>query len=247
LTTKTGWSTSYNALRRFLARKTDLQHIPPHEQLGFAPMALKTKLAELVINETSGVDHPAHLHEGWLVIKSAAEAAVAEGETLDLEITAEAEMEAPVEAAAPVETEILKQMTDLRKELADLRKEKERIEAERELEKATEDAHAWATLPEMNPAEFAPVLVSLRKASPETATLIENILTSSARALSEAGVLKEVGTSSAETAGSAWAKIEAMANDMVANGTATSFAKAVSLVAASNMDLYTDYLNEKGL
>jgi hypothetical protein len=209
-------------------------------------MALKTKLAELVINETSGVDHPAHLHEGWLVIKSAAETAEVEGETLDLELTPEVEPEAPAEVA-PVETEILKEMTGLRKELADLRKEKERLEAERELEKAVETAHAWATLPEMNPQEFAPVLVSLRKAAPEAATLIENILTASARALSESGVFKEVGTASAEVAGSAWAKIEALANDMVASGTANSFAKAVSLVASQNMDLYTEYLNEKGL
>lgn len=28
------------------------------------------KMTELVIEETSGVDHPAHLHEGWLVIKA---------------------------------------------------------------------------------------------------------------------------------------------------------------------------------
>ena len=29
------------------------------------------KMTELVIEETSGVDHPAHLHEGWLVVKTA--------------------------------------------------------------------------------------------------------------------------------------------------------------------------------
>jgi hypothetical protein len=28
------------------------------------------KMTELVIEETSGVDHPAHLHEGWLVVKT---------------------------------------------------------------------------------------------------------------------------------------------------------------------------------
>lgn len=28
------------------------------------------KMTDLVIDETSGVDHPAHLHEGWLVIKT---------------------------------------------------------------------------------------------------------------------------------------------------------------------------------
>ena len=33
-------------------------------------MPKSTKLTELTIKETSGVDHPAHLHEGWMVMKS---------------------------------------------------------------------------------------------------------------------------------------------------------------------------------
>ena len=33
-------------------------------------MPNSVKLTELTIKETSGVDHPAHLHEGWMVIKS---------------------------------------------------------------------------------------------------------------------------------------------------------------------------------
>jgi hypothetical protein len=34
------------------------------------------KMVDLVIEETSGVDHPAHLHEGWVVCKSAPAARV---------------------------------------------------------------------------------------------------------------------------------------------------------------------------
>jgi vacuolar-type H+-ATPase subunit I/STV1 len=37
-------------------------------------------MTELVIEETSGVDHPAHLHEGWLVVKAADTATVADVE-----------------------------------------------------------------------------------------------------------------------------------------------------------------------
>jgi len=33
-------------------------------------------MVNLSIEETSGVDHPAHLHEGWLVMKSASESEV---------------------------------------------------------------------------------------------------------------------------------------------------------------------------
>lgn len=40
-------------------------------------MANKTrKMVNLAIEETSGVDHPAHLHEGWLVMKSAEQSEV---------------------------------------------------------------------------------------------------------------------------------------------------------------------------
>jgi hypothetical protein len=36
------------------------------------------KMTNLLIEETSGVDHPAHLHEGWLVVKAADTTTVAE-------------------------------------------------------------------------------------------------------------------------------------------------------------------------
>lgn len=36
------------------------------------------KMTELIIEETSGVDHPAHLHEGWLVIKASNTESVAD-------------------------------------------------------------------------------------------------------------------------------------------------------------------------
>lgn len=38
------------------------------------------KMTNLLIEETSGVDHPAHLHEGWLVVKASDTATVAEVE-----------------------------------------------------------------------------------------------------------------------------------------------------------------------
>lgn len=213
-------------------------------------MTRSTKLAELIVNETSGVDHPAHLHEGWLVIKNAGTATDNQGEHVELNVTEESTVtEKAVEVAEPTvaHDEVAKQLADVRKELESIRVEKEALIAERELEKATEAAHAWAILPELSPKEFAPSLVSLRKALPEVAEAIEKVLDASARALSEAGVLKELGTSAGEEAGDAWGKIQSLANDLVAEGRAASFAKAVSLVAESNMDLYNQYLTEKGI
>ena len=78
------------------------------------------KMTDLVIEETSGVDHPAHLHEGWLVVKTAnveseadvlralpepMEEGMAEDETPEVEDTPadDTPAEAPAEAAEPVE------------------------------------------------------------------------------------------------------------------------------------------------
>lgn len=215
-------------------------------------MARSMKLAELDVVETSGVDHPAHLHEGWLVIKSAtATQSTNKGDEVDLEVTVqETEEQEPTPVVASVEggDELRKELTSLRKELADMRVEKERIVAERELEKATERAHGWAVVPELDPATFGASLVELRKSAPEFAATLESILDATARALGEVGVLKEIGSDGeTDAAVDAWGKIESLANDLVATGEVDSFQKAVVVVADRQKDLYTQYLNEKGL
>lgn len=43
-------------------------------------MPTAPKMTNLIIDETSGVDHPAHLHEGWLVVKASNMATAAEVE-----------------------------------------------------------------------------------------------------------------------------------------------------------------------
>lgn len=113
-------------------------------------MARRTrkKLVDLEINETSGVDHPAHLHEGWLVMKefdaslSEAEGAyvtddkresevelettdtepveLSDEATVDVEVVEEEPVLEPVlNEAPPVEASISE---DVRKEVEDLRK-----------------------------------------------------------------------------------------------------------------------------
>ena len=214
-------------------------------------MTQKIKLAELVVNETSGVDHPAHLHEGWLVMKSATE----QGEHDNVELAVnETVEEAPVVEETPVaasvdvvDTELRKELTDLRKELASMRVEKENLEAERENAAAVEKCAQWASLPGIGD-DFAATLVSLRKNAPTEAAAVEAVLDASARAMSEADVLKEVGSESDDSETTdAWSKVQSLANEMVASGEAPSFAKAVSLVASRDKELYNSYLTEKGL
>lgn len=213
-------------------------------------MARRTKLADLMVKETSGVDHPAHLHEGWLVMKAEdleatldEVAQVNKENNVDLEVT---ENET-VDKAVEVDEEIRKELSDLRKQLDDARKETESLRSQRELEKALAVSHDWAILPELNPQEFAPVLCALRDGLPEVAEAIEKVLDASARALKESGILKELGTDTPAVEADAYGKIEAMARQLVNDGRADSFSKAVAIVASQNKDLYNEYLTEKGL
>ena len=235
-------------------------------------MAKATKLTELTIKETSGVDHPAHLHEGWMVMKSEDDLDTALNQIIEpdsqentVELNATPEVEEATEEATevapaeqveatpvaasvdgPDETEVQKELTDLRKEL-ELAKEAHReLIEERELEKAASAAHQWAILPGLNPVDFAKVLVRLRAADQEVAKEVEAILSASSVALSEAGVFTELGAEGDEDgAMDAFGRIEKAAQALVDSGEASSVAKGISLVAERNPSLYNDYLNEK--
>ena len=237
-------------------------------------MAKSTKLTELTIKETSGVDHPAQLHEGWMVMKSEEDLDTAfdqiinpdsQENTVELEATPEVEdvieeatevdpapeMETeatPVAASVdgPDQTEVQKELTDLRKQL-DMAKEAHReLVEERELEKATTASHQWAILPGLNPVDFAKVLVRLRSADQEVAKEIEAILNASSVALSEAGVFTELGAEGDEDgAMDAYGRIEKAAQALVDSGEVTSLAKGITLVAERDPSLYNDYINEK--
>ena len=237
-------------------------------------MAKATKLTELTIKETSGVDHPAHLHEGWMVMKSEEDLDTAfdqiinpdsQENTVELEATPEVEdvieeatevdpapeMETeatPVAASVdgPDQTEVQKELTDLRKQL-DMAKEAHReLVEERELEKATTASHQWAILPGLNPVDFAKVLVRLRSADQEVAKEVEAILSASSVALSEAGVFTELGAEGDDDgAMDAYGRIEKAAQALVDSGEVTSLAKGITLVAERDPSLYNAYINEK--
>ena len=168
-----------------------------------------------------------------------------------MDIATETTPEAVVEAP---QDDLRKEVSDLRKALDDARKRNVELEEtmkareeETELAKASERVHGWANVPGMNPTTFGNTLYSLRKVAPEIATEVEAILDATSIAMKEAGILAEVGVESAPEGDDAWNVIESKANDLVAAGTAPSFAKAVEVVAKTNPDLYNRYLNEKGL
>lgn len=88
------------------------------------------KMTELVIEETSGVDHPAHLHEGWLVIKASNTESVADvlaalpeplGESMSddpTEVTIEADSEVTLAAEEEVAEGMEPESKQVEEELA---------------------------------------------------------------------------------------------------------------------------------
>lgn len=100
-------------------------------------MARTRKMVNLSIEETSGVDHPAHLHEGWLVMKSADESEVQRvlDETLteedsDMEeiTTTATDEQVEVEKAEMTLEQAMKKIAELEAKLAESEMEEDEME-----------------------------------------------------------------------------------------------------------------------
>ena len=222
-------------------------------------MATSTQLIELDLNEISGVDHPANLHEGWLVLKSStdplekalADAAEAmtnnnNGES-NMELSHEETSDEVVEKEADsLNMDALQKSVDtLQKSLDAAEAANAALTAERDMEKATARVEDWATLPGITPEEFAPVLRALHTESPEHAEIIESILDKCVTALGEADVLKEVGTEETSEDASAWDKLEGLAKGLVDAGDAKTIADGIGKAAEAHPDVYAAYIQEK--
>lgn len=108
-------------------------------------------MVKLKVDETSGVDHPAHLEEGWIVMKSASKGAkVAKQPNVEIEIEAEEEdmnEEMDTEKAASEETDFeamfakMKEERDMYKgKYEELMKEMSPADEEAAMEKAMPDS-----------------------------------------------------------------------------------------------------------
>jgi hypothetical protein len=116
-------------------------------------LARTRKMANLVIEETSGVDHPAHLHEGWLVMKSADESEVQRvlDETLTeedsiMEETTTAATDAQVEKAEMTLEDAMKKIAELEGKLSE--KEMAKEEDKSESDKTEDEMDYMKSAPE---------------------------------------------------------------------------------------------------
>ena len=109
------------------------------------------KMVNLAIEETSGVDHPAHLHEGWLVMKSAEESEVQR--VLDESLTEEDSIMEDTTTTATDEQVAKAEMTleDAMAKIAELEaklSEKEMAKEEEPKSEETEDEDYMKSAPE---------------------------------------------------------------------------------------------------
>lgn len=123
----------------------------------------KRKMVALKVLETSGVDHPAHLEEGWIVMKSAGK---------EVEMTEEVGMEPSLEDAYIERVlELEKALSDKDEEIAVLKAkgtEDYQIDMEDDGEDEEEDTDLMKSVPE-------PVREMLRKAQAEADMVREEL------------------------------------------------------------------------
>lgn len=98
-------------------------------------MSRTRKMVNLSIEETSGVDHPAHLQEGWLVMKSADTENVQQllDSTLNQEVSKmEKSMEEQLQEAQDALMKAEERIAELEKQLSDMNSEAEKQDGEEE-------------------------------------------------------------------------------------------------------------------
>lgn len=217
------------------------------------------KMTELVIEETSGVDHPAHLHEGWLVIKASNTESVADvlaalpeplGESMsedptevtietDSEVTLAAEDE-KAEGMEPESKQVEEELAMAQARIAELEariSELEGSESEDMMEEATDPVALAKSAPE--PIRKAMEELAKAKAEAETALAKEREDRADADAIAKArGAFKHLALD-AEKVGPALRRLAAIDADL---------AKSVedALVAADAQNESADIFTEVG-
>lgn len=141
-------------------------------------------------------------------------------------------------------------------QLEELKKSNESASAALKVEKDKRELAEWTAkaenelshYPGKSSAELGTMLKSLHDANPEAAKEQFTLLKSASDALKESGILKEAGNANAKGAGagSAWDKIQKMAEGLVEKSAEESFTieKAYRLVIQRNPGLYKEYLEE---
>jgi tetrahydromethanopterin S-methyltransferase subunit G len=224
------------------------------------------KMVNLNIEETSGVDHPAHLDEGWILMKNAdlttedfetiekmvaleADLAKAHERIAELEAQQIADPEEPADddeealiksAPAPVREALEKARKQADEATEALRKERDlRLDAEAIVK--SEERFANLTV---DHADFGPAMRRLAEIAPEISDTIFKALDAANGQAESANIFAEIGNISSPNSTNAYQKIESIAKAKVANGEFPTTEQAISAVISTNPSLYAEYQAE---
>jgi len=223
------------------------------------------KMVQLNIEETSGVDHPAHLDEGWILMKNA-DLTTEDFESIEKTVALEAdlakaleriaELEAqisdPEEPAGDDEEELMKSVpAPVREILEKARKDAETAQEELAKERATRlDAEAILKSEErfhnltVEHDDFGPAMRRLEEIAPEIAEKVFKALDAANGQVESAEIFAEIGSSFSPASGSAYQKIESLAKAAVTKGEFATTEQAIAGLIATNPDLYAEYQAE---
>lgn len=139
------------------------------------------KMVNLAIEETSGVDHPAHLHEGWLVMKSADESEVQR--VLDETLTEEdsnMENNSTEATTEQVETSVEEQLSvakariaELEEALAKASEDTEMSEEDKKKKKMEEESSEEMDYMKSAPESVVKMIEDLRKSAEEAKSALQ--------------------------------------------------------------------------
>ncbi len=198
-------------------------------------------MKKLTIDETSGVDHPAHLDDGFIIVKQA-EVKVPEtkidkdARILELEgLLAKATEKPPTVEDVLKESDpaVIKTVNDLKKQVDDQAK----LIAKSDDAIRTREANDFVKGLEHVEVD-AEMIKNLRATT--SAEAVEAVLVKVNGQLESAGIFKELGTSGAEADSRGSTKINEIAKDLLAKGLVPTIQQGVAKAAQDNPGLYAE-------
>lgn len=224
------------------------------------------KMVNLNIEETSGVDHPAHLDEGWILMKNA-DLTTEDFEQIEKMVALEADLAKAKERIAELESQVSNDPDEededdeenlikaapapVREALEKARKQAEEaneaLRKERDLRLDTEavakSAERFSNLT-VSHEEFGPAMRRLAEISPEISEVIFKALDAANGQVESATIFAEIGSAPSPSSNNAYQKIESIAKAAVAKGEFPTTEQAISAVILSNPSLYAEYQAE---
>ncbi len=225
------------------------------------------KMVNMNIEETSGVDHPAHMDEGWILMKNSG-LNTEDFETIEKMVALESELADAQARLASLENEEAEDELEDMGEMDDdammksappavrealLKARNEAFVAQEELRKEREvrlDAHAIAKSMDnygnlaIDHEEFGPALRRLEELDSTVVEIIAKALQSANAQAESANIFAEIGSSYMPTTAGSFQKIESLAKSAVTKGEYKTVEQAIAGLIETNPSLYAEYIAE---